>query len=60
MEEGTVEIHVFLGTNVLYFTWKICSNICLVNSSPDLRDKLCLAAVRLDEPLQMFVQLCFL
>lgn len=60
MEEGAVEIRVILGTNVLYFTWKIRSDICLVNSSAGLRAKLHLAALRLDQPLQLLVQLCFL
>lgn len=59
MEEGAVETHVFLGTNVLYFTWKIRSDICLVNPSPALRDKLCLAALRLDQPLQCLTSSAF-
>lgn len=52
MKNIIVEIHVFLATNGIYFTWKIESNICLVTSSCTLRDKLCLAAVAAMAPFQ--------
>jgi len=39
-----VEIHLFLATNVIYFMRKTEYNICLLNCSCALRDKLCLAA----------------
>lgn len=36
-----VEIHVVLGTSVIYFRQEVQSKICHVNSSHSLRDKLC-------------------